>query len=348
MNQHPSVIFLQEQIATRPNKPEVLIICGSGLSGLSASVDANNKLVIPYASIPSFPQVTVQGHAGELVFGTISGIECMILRGRFHFYEGHTMETCVLPVRVAKTLGCKVMIVTNASGGMRTDFNVGDVAILSDHIGFPTLVGNGPLIGVNDPELGDRFPAMSNAYDLALQQLALRSAQALGLSEVIRTNATYCNVSGPQYESPAECRMLRMLGADCVGMSTVAEVIAANHCKMRILALSLITNKVVLPGEVNPKHATHTEVLETTAARSKDVQKLVELVLQDLHAVPPVVAADPAQATVKEEEKAQAPRSENVTKRLRELDISNTTPLEALRVLKELRQQVVDDEENSK
>lgn len=332
MNQNPSVVYLSQAIAGRKAKPQVLIICGSGLSGLANSVAESTKQVVYYKDIPGFPQVTVQGHSGELVFGQISGVECMILRGRFHFYEGHSMETCVLPVRIAKALGCSVMIATNASGGMRPEFNVGDVAVLGDHIGLPTLVGNTPLMGKNDPELGVRFPAMSNAYDLGLQRLAMQCARELGFSGFCHAKATYCCVSGPQYETPAECKMLRLLGADCVGMSTVPEVIAARHAGLRTLALSLITNKVVLPGDANPKHASHEEVLLATEMRGKDVQRLVEQVLSRINR-----AQDPVADEVVVDSTTAPPPEQRAAKRLRELDIAALTPLQSLQILAELK-----------
>jgi len=332
--------YLQPLLAKRP-RPEVLVICGSGLSHLSESVDPQTKLVVPYGDIPGFPQVGVAGHAGEMVFGQIGGIECMILRGRFHSYEGHPMDDCVLPVRLGHTLGCGIMIVTNACGGISRQLQIGDICTITDHIGIPLLAGKGPLVGPNDPVLGPRFPAMSNAYDEKLRALVLRAAKDLGMTSFVKSKATYAFVSGPAYETPSESAMLRMLGADVVGMSTVPEVVAAKHCGMRILGLSLVTNKVVLPGDVAPVHATHEEVLATTATRTKDIQGLVETVLRMVkandaaadmvtsHIEAPVIVPS---ATTGNENKLKS-----VEAKLKAIDLATLTPMDAMRVLRDLK-----------
>lgn len=207
----------------------------AGLSGLSAIL--TEKQVFDYASIPSFPQVTVQGHAGELVFGLLDGIECVCMRGRLHYYEGNSMDRVALPVRVMRLLGVKLLVVTNAAGGLNPSYRVGDIAIISDHFGLPCLAGNTPLRGPNDDLLGQRFPAMSDAYHPVLHDIVLSCAVDLNLTDIVRTKATYCYVSGPAYESKAESRFLRIIGGDAVGMSTVPEVIAAKHCGMSVLQL---------------------------------------------------------------------------------------------------------------
>jgi purine-nucleoside phosphorylase len=200
------------------------------------------------------------------------------MRGRFHFYEGNSMESVIFPVRVMRFLGVKLLIVTNAAGGLNKDFNVGDIMIIQDHFGLPAIAGNHPLRGHNDNNIGPRFPSVSDAYDEELQELVLRASETLNLRDVVKPNGTYCYVSGPMYESRTESRWLRSLGGDSVGMSTIPEVIAAKHCGMKILGLSLITNKVVIEkGESVP--ATHKEVLEAVEKSGKNVESIVKLVV---------------------------------------------------------------------
>lgn len=258
--------------------PVVGIICGSGLSGLSDTLEGKT-LTVNYAEIPGFPALcTVEGHKGEVVFGVLAGVPAMCFRGRFHSYEGHDMKTVVLPVYVMRCLNVKVCIVTNAAGGLNPEYSVGDVVAISDHLAIPQLAGKNPLIGPNDDELGPRFPATSNAYDDDLRVTAQHAATALGI-DFLHPHGTYCFVSGPMYESKAECRFLRMLGGDCVGMSTIPEIVAAHHCNMKTLCLSLITNQVVMQGDEGAPVATHAEVLEAVQARSLQMQTLVKQIV---------------------------------------------------------------------
>lgn len=259
----------------RHSRPVIGVICGSGLSGLSKCIDPKTALTVNYEDIPGFPQATVAGHMGEMVFGTIGGIEIVCLRGRFHYYEGNSMTTVGLPVRVMRLLGVKLLLVTNAAGGLNPDYNVGDIAIIQDHFGLPLIAGNHPLRGLNDDALGPRFPAVSDAYDEDLQTLILKCADKLGLSKYLHSNATYCFVSGPAYESKAECRFLRSIGGDTVGMSTVPEIITAKHAGMKILCLSLVTNKVVFTKQVDTVHASHQEVLDAVESSGKRVEALI-------------------------------------------------------------------------
>lgn len=254
--------------------PVIGVICGSGLSGLSKCIDKSSSLTVNYEDIPGFPLATVAGHMGELVFGTIGGIEIVCMRGRFHYYEGNAMATVGMPVRVMRLLGVKLLVVTNAAGGLNPDYNVGDIAVIQDHFGMPLLAGNHPLRGTNNESLGPRFPAVSDAYDEELQSILLKCATKLNLSNYIRPNATYCFVAGPAYESKAECRFLRSIGGDTVGMSTVPEVIAAKHAGMKILCLSLVTNKVVFSKQ-ETVHASHQEVLQAVETSGKRVEALV-------------------------------------------------------------------------
>lgn len=252
-------------------KPRIAIICGSGLGPLANTLE--EQTVFPYEDIPHFPRSTVSGHAGRLVFGTFSGKACVCMQGRFHFYEGHSSSTVTFPIRVFFLLGVKTLIVTNAAGGLNDQYNVGDIMFIKDHISMPGLAGQNPLRGPNDERFGVRFPCVSDAYDKDLRSLAMQCAEDLGYQDFIR-EGVYCMVGGPSYETIAECCMLKALGADAVGMSTVAEVLVARHCGLRVFGLSLVTNKVVLSYE-SQERANHEEVLQTSLLRAQALQELV-------------------------------------------------------------------------
>ncbi|XP_053175950.1 purine nucleoside phosphorylase 6 [Scomber japonicus] len=252
-------------------RPKVAIICGSGLGGLADLLE--NKEAFPYKNIPRFPTSTVQGHAGQLVFGLLGGRECVCMQGRFHFYEGYNIHTVTYPVRVFYLLGVETLIVTNAAGGLNGSYKVGDIMLIKDHINMPGFAGQNPLCGHNDDRFGVRFPCMSDAYDRDLRTLAKRIAEEQSCDRFLQ-EGVYCMLAGPTYETIAECRVLQTLGADAVGMSTVPEVVVARHCGLRVLGLSLITNKVVTDYDSNEK-ANHEEVLKTTQRRTQDLQKLV-------------------------------------------------------------------------
>lgn len=259
--------------------PSVGVICGSGLSELSNTLEGK-KVSIQYGEIPGFPaHCTVAGHKGEIVFGKLSGVPACCFRGRFHSYEGHDMKTVALPVTVMRCLQVKVVIVTNAAGGLNPDFSVGDVVCVSDHLAIPHLAGKNPLVGINDAELGPRFPPTSNAYNEELRESAKQASEELGIN-FLRKHGTYCFVSGPMYESKAECRFLRTLGGDCVGMSTIPEIVTAHHCGMKVLCLSLITNMVVMEGDEGAATANHAEVLEAVGNRSIQMQALVKKIIE--------------------------------------------------------------------
>lgn len=208
------------------------------------------------------------------------------------------MQRVVLPVRVMRLLGVKLLIVTNAAGGLNPSYEVGNIVIIQDHFGLPIIAGSTPLRGINDDELGPRFPAVSDAYDPVLQDIMLGCAHKLGLQNVVKPNGTYCFVSGPAYESKAESRFLMSIGGDAVGMSTVPEVIAAKHCGMKIAGLSLITNKVVMKKE-DVVHASHEEVLAATEKSGKHVEAIVKAFISRttigsyLDALPPAPAPSP-------------------------------------------------------
>ncbi|XP_047211090.1 purine nucleoside phosphorylase 6 [Girardinichthys multiradiatus] len=252
-------------------RPKVAIICGSGLGGLAELLD--DKIIFPYKDIPRFPTSTVQGHAGQLVFGKLQGCECVCMQGRFHFYEGYNIHTVTYPVRVFFLLGVEILIVTNAAGGLNDSYSVGDIMLIKDHINMPGFAGQNPLCGHNEKRFGQRFPCMSDAYDRELRVLARQAAEKQGCDSFLQ-EGVYCMLAGPTYETIAECRALQKLGADAVGMSTVPEVVVARHCGLRVLGLSLITNKVVTDYD-STERANHTEVLRTTEKRAKDLQRLV-------------------------------------------------------------------------
>nr|XP_020443919.1 purine nucleoside phosphorylase-like [Monopterus albus] len=258
-------------LANTVHRPKVAIICGSGLGSLVDLLD--DKMVFPYSKIPHFPSSTVAGHTGLLVFGKLQGHECVCMQGRFHFYEGYNMNTVTYPVRVFFLLGVKTLIVTNAAGGLNGKYNVGDIMLIKDHINMPGFAGQNPLCGHNDERFGLRFPSMSDAYDSELRALAKETAKEQDCDSFLQ-EGVYCMLAGPTYETTAECRVLQMLGADAVGMSTVPEVVVARHCGLRVLGISLITNKVVADYD-NSEKANHEEVLSTSQRRTPDIQRLV-------------------------------------------------------------------------
>ncbi len=265
-------------LARTAYRPTVGIIAGSGLGELADGVA--HPEVFPYADIPHFPTSTVAGHAGQLVLGLLAGVPVCLMRGRVHFYEGYSMQEITLPVRVMARLGVRTCIVTNAAGGINPDFEVGDIMVIQDHINLPGLAGHNPLRGPNDDRLGPRFPDMSNAYSPTLRRLAHQVAGELGLA---LREGVYVMVAGPNYETPAELRYLRLIGADAVGMSTVPEVLVARHSGMRVLGLSLITNKVIFtPRDTDEPLELHQEVLDVGARRAKELQRLVVGVVERL------------------------------------------------------------------
>lgn len=247
--------FLRGRI---PQPPVVGVILGSGLGDFADQVA--NAVVVPYAEIPGFPASAVVGHAGKLVAGEVGGVATIVLSGRVHYYEGHPMPLVVFPARVLGALGCRTVIVTNAAGGVDRSFRAGDLMLIEDHInGF----GTNPLMGANDDDLGPRFPDMSDAYRKDLRAVALRTAKRL---RVPLRRGVYIGLTGPSYETPAEIRMFRTMGANAVGMSTVPEVIALNQMGVGIVGISCITN---MAAGVLPRKLDHKEVLETTV-RVKD------------------------------------------------------------------------------
>jgi len=230
-------------------------------------------VTVPYEEIPDFPVSTVAGHAGQLVFGQLSGKEVVAMQGRFHFYEGYSFDQVTFPVRVMKQMGVEVLIVTNAAGGVNETFNPGDLMIISDHI---NNMGGNPLIGPNDSRLGERFPDMSEAYSKELRQLAKEIANDIGLQ--VR-EGVYVGNTGPAYETPAEVRFARIMGGDAVGMSTVPEVIVARHAKLKVLGISCISN---MAAGILDQPLTHEEVIETTEKVRANFLSYIKKIVQSL------------------------------------------------------------------
>lgn len=260
------------------------VILGSGL-GLFAET-LQNSVAIPYSEIPHFHPSTVQGHAGKLVIGDIaSGFTIACMQGRFHYYEAHSMETVVFPVRALRQLGASFLIVTNAAGGINTGFKPGTLMLINDHL---NLMADNPLKGINHDFLGPRFPDMSEAYAIPLRELAQSVAKKHNID---LQQGVYAGLSGPCYETPAEIRMLRTLGADAVGMSTVPETIAANHAGMSVLGLSCITN---LAAGLSQQKLSHDEVMETAEQVRGQFVQLLTSILQELAAKPVLVTPSKA------------------------------------------------------
>ncbi len=251
--------------------PEIALILGSGLGDMAE--EAENKITIDYKDIPNFPVSTVQGHKGRLVFGTIRGRKVVFMQGRFHYYEGYGMEDVVFPVWVFKALGVKKLVVTNAAGGVNIDYKPGDLMLIRDHINY---TNNNPLIGPNIEEFGPRFPDMSEAYSRELQEIVKVCASQNGIA---MREGTYIFLTGPSYETPAEIKAFRILGADAVGMSTVPEVVAANHCGIKPVGISCITN---MAAGILDQPLNHREVMETADRVKESFTKLIKSVIENI------------------------------------------------------------------
>jgi purine-nucleoside phosphorylase len=253
-------------------EPQIALILGSGLGGLAKEVEAT--AVIPYEDIPGYPVSTVAGHAGQLVLGTLAGKNVVVMQGRLHYYEGYPMSRIAMPIRVQHALGAQTLIVTNACGGLNPAFSPGDVMLITDHI---NAIGANPLIGPNDESIGPRFPDMTHAYDPELQALALKLA---GRLDVPLRQGVYVALAGPNYETKAERRYLRVIGGDAVGMSTVPEVIVANHAGMRVLGFSAVTN--IATGEEDQPVDDHETVLVTAKIAGERLTGLVREVVRQI------------------------------------------------------------------
>lgn len=251
-------------------KVEVGLILGSGLGELADEIE--NPIVIPYEEIPSFPVSTVEGHAGQLVYGMLGGKHVLALQGRFHYYEGYSMDEVTFPVRVMSMLGTDSIIVTNAAGGVNENFTPGDLMLITDHI---NSFGTNPLIGPNDDKFGPRFPDLTQAYDLDYQKLVKDVATDLNLS---LQEGVYYGTTGPTYETPAEVRMIQTVGGDAVGMSTVPEVIVARHAGINVVGISCISNLAAGMGE----ELNHEDVIAVTTKIRSSFKQLIVNVLQKI------------------------------------------------------------------
>lgn len=268
---------------------QTAVVLGSGLGAFADEVES--KVTIPYGEIPNFQKSTVEGHAGQLVLGEVGGVSVAVQQGRFHYYEGYDMPQVVFPVRVFGVLGVKSLILTNAAGSVDTDFKQGTLMLIRDHL---NLMGVNPLRGANDERFGTRFPDMTEVYALEFQDVAIAAAKEIALEKAaagekrtgkkqdvdrILRRGVYCGLSGPSYETPSEIRMLRLLGADAVGMSTVPEAIAARHMGIKVLGISCITN---LAAGISDESINHAEVMETGAKVAGTFKELLRRIIPRL------------------------------------------------------------------
>jgi purine-nucleoside phosphorylase len=257
-------------------RPEIAIVLGTGLGALAERIEV--EAAVPYGEIPHFPLSTVETHHGRLLLGTLAGRSVVAMQGRFHLYEGYSLRQVAFPVRVMRALGARTLIVSNASGGMHPYWDAGDLVLIADHI---NLLGDNPLLGPNDPDAGPRFPDMSQPYDAGLQELAVRVALDGGIT---LRRGTYVAVPGPNLETRAEYRMLRTMGADIVGMSTVPEVIVAVHGGMRVMGVSIITDRC-LPDALEPVDIA--QIIATAGGAEPHLTALIEGVVGLLPASAP-------------------------------------------------------------
>jgi purine-nucleoside phosphorylase len=263
-----TIDFINEK--TNNFQPEIGVILGSGLGDFANKFSAISLL---YPEIPGFEQSSVKGHEGKLVFARIAGKRVVMMQGRYHFYEGHEISTVVFPVKVMKALGVETLIITNAAGALSKKFKPADLMVITDHINF---MGTNPLIGKNDDTMGTRFPDMSEVYKKDLILKVKKCAKELKIS---LKEGVYAATSGPSYETPAEVLMLKKIGADVVGMSTVPEAIVANYCSMRVLGISCITNYA---SGIQDKPLSHGEVIETANIVKEKFQMLLLKILEEI------------------------------------------------------------------
>lgn len=258
------------QTYTDDFKPEIGIVLGSGLGDLA---DTYCEFAIPYDKIPGFAKSTVEGHKGQLVFAQINKRNVVMMQGRNHFYEGHSMQDVTYPIKVMKKLGVKTVIITNAAGAINKSFRLGDLMVITDHI---NLMGTNPLIGPNDPDLGVRFPDMSEVYNKNLIKIVDAAGRLL---KIDLKHGVYVATTGPSYETPAEIKMARFMGGDAAGMSTVPEAIVANYCGMKVIGISCISN---FATGISSKKLSHEEVIETTEKVKAKFKELVLLLLKNI------------------------------------------------------------------
>lgn len=263
-----TINYIKEKI--QGFQPEIGIILGSGLGDFA---DEFESIIIPYNDISGFEKSNVQGHKGQLVFAQINGKKVVMMQGRYHFYEGYSMQTVTFPVKVMKKLGVKTLIITNAAGAVTPEFTPGDLMLITDHINF---MGTNPLIGKNDETLGTRFPDMSEVYSKELIQTAEAIAKKLNINY---QKGVYAATTGPSYETPSEVKMFRMLGANAVGMSTAPEAIVANYCGLKILGISCLTNYA---SGVSETPLNHQEVIDTANRVKESFKNLLSEILKSI------------------------------------------------------------------
>lgn len=263
-----SVKYIKQYV---PMEIETGVILGSGLGDLADEIE--NKIIVPYKDIPNMPSTTVSGHKGQFVIGKLCGKNVIMMQGRFHFYEGHKMDTLALPIYIMKYLGVKKLIVTNAAGGVNEGYKPGDLMLIKDHINFSF---DNPLIGENDEEIGPRFPDMTRAYPEELRKIAKNCAHKLNIN---LQEGVYFMMTGPTYETPSEIKMARILGGDAVGMSTVPDVISAVHCGLPVLGISCITN---MAAGILDKPLNHKEVIETSQKVKSQFTSLIKSIISEM------------------------------------------------------------------
>lgn len=272
MHQTKDILEAKEFIQSKTDhKPTVGLVLGSGLGVMAGEIE--DAVAIPYHEIPHFAQSSAVGHANELVIGKLAGVTVAAMKGRFHFYEGFTLDEVTFPIRVMKALGIETVIITNAAGAVNTDFSPGDLMLITDHI---NLTGRNPLIGRNNDELGPRFPDSSRIYTKELQNLALDVAKSINIS---LKQGVYAWWTGPSYETPAEVRMIRILGGDACGMSTVPETIVASHGGMNVLGISCLTN---MASGILETPLSHEEVIEVANKAKDQFVRLIKGILEKL------------------------------------------------------------------
>ena len=265
------VDFIKGRINSRP---EVGIVLGTGLGGLATEI--KNAVIIPYEAIPHFPASTIEGHAGELIIGSLNNRQVIAMKGRFHFYEGYSLQDVVFPIRVMKFLGIKYLILSNASGGLNPGFKVGDMMFLEDHLNMMNLANENPLKGKHEEEFGPRFPDMNQPYHPVLLRKAEEIAFRLGISY---RKGVYAGVTGPTFETPAEYKYVRYMGADAVGMSTVPETLAACQMNLPVFAISVISD---LGVEGKIVEITHKEVIDAASLVEPEMTRLIKAMLAEI------------------------------------------------------------------
>ncbi|KAF7386916.1 hypothetical protein HZH66_011368 [Vespula vulgaris] len=280
-----SAQFLLDRVKTRP---KIGIICGSGMGSCeqnelcpgSIAESLVDKYCFPYEEIPHFPVSTVKGHTGQMVFGYLEGVPVMCMQGRFHYYEGYPLWKCSMPVRVMKLVGVTHLIATNAAGGLNPTYQVGDIMIMKDHVNLMGFAGNNPLQGPNDDRFGPRFPPMNKAYNTELIKIGEEVASEMGIDDIVHKGVYTC-LGGPNFETVAELKMLRIFGVDAVGMSTVHEVITARHCDLTVFAFSLITNQCSTDYDDHTE-TNHEEVMDVGKTRQPILHEFVSKIVTRL------------------------------------------------------------------